>query len=118
MITVTSTIPAATAFLARIAHTLGGTVDETMDATLADLEQLMEAVNPVKTGRMKAGYDHQQVGPASFVMTDEAPYSGYVVGGTRRQRPNAALNQVLDEAETTIEAALDLAITRVVFDGR
>lgn len=111
-------IGAAQAALLGAATTLASGTQAGIEAALDDLLDRLMAVTPVRTGRMQAGYAHPQTGPTTWDVTDEAPYSGYVIGGTRYIRPNAALNRVLDEAEDDLAAALGAVITRVVADLR
>jgi hypothetical protein len=113
---------ARAALLSAATHLATGT-QAAIDTALDDLLDKLAGVTPVDPkspdpGRMKRGYSHPQTGPSSWDVEDEAPYSGYVIGGTRYIRPNAALNAVLDDAETELAEALDVVITRVVADLR
>ncbi len=118
MITVRTDTGHATSLLRALAANLGPTMDDTIGVALDEVIQQLQAVTPVRTGRMKAGYATDHPGSGHWTLSDEAPYAGYVIGGTRRMAPSTALNAVLDSAEADIEDLLGVAIERLVHDLR
>jgi hypothetical protein len=100
--------------LARMATALEPSIDAAIDAALAEVIGRLQPATPVRTGRMQAGYRHAMVSPGSWELSDEMPYSRFVIGGTRFMQPNPSLNAILDDAESMLEAALDVAVTRLV----
>jgi hypothetical protein len=110
MITIHATLDAAISHLTVLGDHLEADLDQAIEAELAAFVARMEAVTPVRTGRMKAGYTVNQEGPGLFTVQDRQDYAGYVVYGTRRMRANPALRHLVDQEDLELELALEASL--------
>lgn len=91
--------------------------EDGVSAILDNLFADMVPSTPVRSGRMKADY-HTHVSGLFGELTDDQPYSGFVARtGTRFMSPNAALLQILTDAEDhasdTIDAMINARLAQV-----
>jgi hypothetical protein len=81
----------------RFAHPpVGDAIDRALFPLGQDSVRLLANATPVRTGRMRAGWRSTLV-PTRHALrvTNIMPYAGFVVGGTRYQRPNLDLQRVI-----------------------
>ena len=110
MISVTSNAREAIWALMRVQGELSYAMNEAVDEALDRIIVQLRDATPVRTGRMAGSYvkDHQD--EENWVITNEAPYSPFVIGGTRHNAPNLALLTILHDEEDGLEKALNLAL--------
>jgi hypothetical protein len=81
----------------RFAHPpVGDAIDSALFPLGQDSVRKLAQATPVRSGRMRAGYRATLI-PTQHALrvTNTMPYAGYVIGGTRYQRPNPDLARVI-----------------------
>lgn len=83
--------------IARMRSRLGSAISQELDDRSNQARLAFVAINPVKTGFMKAHWFVRHTNSTTRTLVNQASYSIYLFTGTYKMRPNAALLDVLHE---------------------
>lgn len=111
MITGADSLQRARAYLVSAQNAIRQGAEDGVSAILDNLLADMVPSTPVRSGRMKADY-RTYINGLFGELTDDQAYSGFVARtGTRFMSPNAALLQILTDAEDHASDTIDAMIS-------
>lgn len=96
---------------------VGGELDKAVKKLSEKAAEQAKGRAPVRTGRLKRSINVRRVGEASYRISADTPYSGYVEHGTGRMKPQPYMRPAIEQVAKELRPEVERLLKRVVRGG-